>query len=57
MIWTGTTWYRMYWNDCHILGDEVAYIKQEMQDKLIRHKQYIREHGMDIPGIRNWQLE
>lgn len=37
------------------LGDEVAYIKQEMQDKLIRHKQYIREHGMDMPEIRNWQ--
>lgn len=39
------------------LGDEIAYIKQEMQDKLIRHKQYIRENGMDMPEIRNWEWE
>lgn len=39
------------------LGDEIAYLKQEMQDKLIRHKQYIRENGMDMPEIRNWEWE
>ncbi len=39
------------------LGDEIAYVKQEMQDKLIRHKQYIRENGMDMPKIRNWEWE
>ncbi|MEQ9442802.1 MAG: phosphoketolase family protein [Cyclobacteriaceae bacterium] len=39
------------------LGDEVAYLKQEMQDKLIEHKYYIRKNGMDMPEIRNWKWE
>ncbi|ASV30866.1 MULTISPECIES: phosphoketolase family protein [Flavobacteriaceae] len=37
------------------LGDEVAYLKQEMQDKLIEHKYYIRKNGLDMPEIRNWK--
>ena len=37
------------------LGDEVAYLKQEMQDKLIEHKHYIRKNGLDMPEIRNWK--
>lgn len=37
------------------LGDEVAYLKQEMQDKLIEHKYYIRKNGMDMPEVRNWK--
>jgi xylulose-5-phosphate/fructose-6-phosphate phosphoketolase len=37
------------------LGDTCAYLKQEMQDKLIEHKQYIAENGEDIPEIKNWQ--
>lgn len=37
------------------LGDEVAYLKQEMQDKLIEHNYYIRKNGMDMPEIRNWK--
>ena len=37
------------------LGDEVAYLKQEMQDKLIEHKYYIRKNGLDIPEVRNWK--
>ena len=28
--------------------------KQALQDKLIEHKHYIREHGEDLPDIRNW---
>lgn len=36
------------------LGDEVAYLKQEMQDKLIEHKYYIRKNGQDMPEVRDW---
>ena len=37
------------------LGDEVAYLKQEMQDKLIEHKYYIRKNGLDMPEISSWK--
>jgi xylulose-5-phosphate/fructose-6-phosphate phosphoketolase len=36
----------------HGRGD---YIKQEIQDKLIEHKQYISETGHDMPEILNWK--
>ena len=37
------------------LGPRAAYAKQEIRDKLIEHKQYIAEHGEDLPEIRNWK--
>jgi xylulose-5-phosphate/fructose-6-phosphate phosphoketolase len=37
------------------LGSTAAYIKQDMQNKLIDHKAYICKHGEDMPEIRNWK--
>jgi len=37
------------------LGTKGAYLKQQLQDKLIEHKHYIDEHGEDLPEIRNWK--
>ncbi len=36
-------------------GDQGIYLKQQLKDKLIEHKQYIDKNGLDLPEIRNWQ--
>jgi xylulose-5-phosphate/fructose-6-phosphate phosphoketolase len=36
------------------LGAKAAYAKQAIRDKLIEHKQYIAEHGEDMPEIAGW---
>jgi xylulose-5-phosphate/fructose-6-phosphate phosphoketolase len=36
------------------LGARAAYAKQAIRDKLIEHKQYIAEHGEDMPEVSGW---
>jgi xylulose-5-phosphate/fructose-6-phosphate phosphoketolase len=36
------------------LGGRVAYVKQALRDKLLAHHDYIREHGDDMPEVRDW---
>ncbi len=37
------------------LNNTAAHIKQMLHNKLIEHKQYIAEHGDDMPEIRDWK--
>jgi xylulose-5-phosphate/fructose-6-phosphate phosphoketolase len=36
------------------LGYRAAHLRQLMRDKLIEHKQYIHQHGEDMPEVRDW---
>jgi xylulose-5-phosphate/fructose-6-phosphate phosphoketolase len=36
------------------LGYKAAYLKQWLRDKLIEHSLYVREHGEDLPEVRDW---
>ncbi len=36
-------------------GTKGVYLKQEMEKKLIEHRQYIDKNGVDMPEVRNWK--
>ncbi len=36
------------------LADRAAYVLQAMNDRLVEHHEYVREHGQDIPEIDHW---
>jgi xylulose-5-phosphate/fructose-6-phosphate phosphoketolase len=48
----------------HLAGDVVdrvprlqrvsPHFKQFLRDKLVQHKQYVHEHGDDLPEVKNW---
>ncbi|MDQ3649173.1 MAG: phosphoketolase family protein [Acidobacteriota bacterium] len=37
------------------LGPSAAYVKQELSEKLIEHKQHIYKHGEDLTEVAEWQ--
>ncbi len=37
------------------LGAAAVYAKQAIADRLIEHGRYIREHGVDMPEVRDWR--
>jgi xylulose-5-phosphate/fructose-6-phosphate phosphoketolase len=39
------------------LGQRAAHLRQRMRDRLVDHGAYIREHGEDMPEIRDWHWQ
>jgi xylulose-5-phosphate/fructose-6-phosphate phosphoketolase len=37
------------------LQDVCAHLRQDLHDKLTDHTRYVRQHGEDMPEIKNWQ--
>ena len=37
------------------LAASAVYVKQQVRDKRIEHKEYIRKYGEDMPEIRDWK--
>ena len=36
------------------LSDRAAWLRQKMADSLVRHWAWVREHGEDLPEVRDW---
>ena len=39
------------------LGNSSSFLVEECKNKLIEHKQYIREYGIDMPEVTDWQWQ
>jgi xylulose-5-phosphate/fructose-6-phosphate phosphoketolase len=37
------------------LGARAAYVRQDIRNKLVDHKTYVRRYGQDMPEVRNWR--
>ena len=37
------------------LGERAAAVRQELAERLTEHRLYIRQHGEDLPSIRDWR--
>ena len=42
---------------CPSLGNRASGLVQEMNDKLVEHKQYISAYGTDLPEVENWKWD
>lgn len=42
-------------NNLPQLGNKGSYLVQQMRDKLVEHKQYIADYGLDLPEVRDWK--
>lgn len=38
-------------------GTKGAYLKQAMEKKLVEHRQYIDQYGVDLPEVRDWKWD
>ncbi len=38
-------------------GSEGTYLKQELQDKLVEHRHFVNENGVDMPEVRDWKWD
>jgi xylulose-5-phosphate/fructose-6-phosphate phosphoketolase len=36
-------------------AEKLAYLREEMQNKLIMHRNYINKNGEDMPEVKNWK--
>jgi xylulose-5-phosphate/fructose-6-phosphate phosphoketolase len=39
------------------LADRTGHLRQWLRDKLVEHREHIREHGDDLPEIKQWKWE
>jgi xylulose-5-phosphate/fructose-6-phosphate phosphoketolase len=39
------------------LGSNAAYLKQELNEKLMQHKDYIHRYGEDMPEVKGWKWQ
>jgi xylulose-5-phosphate/fructose-6-phosphate phosphoketolase len=37
------------------LGSKGVYLSKLMSEKLVEHKEYIHEFGVDMPEVSNWK--
>ena len=37
------------------LGNKSSFLIEECKNKLIEHKEYIKEYGLDMPEVRDWK--
>ena len=37
------------------LGNKGSFLIQKMNDKLVEHRQYIKDNGVDLPEVRAWK--
>ena len=45
----------MFFSRCSISSSVAPGIIQKMNDKLVEHRQYIKDNGVDLPEVRAWK--